>query len=1435
MEVLGLEKVSTQENFFELGGHSLLATRVISRVRALGQVELPLRTLFESPTVAGLARRVEEAQRSQRGQAVVARIEPVERRESGLPLSFAQQRLWFLDQLESDSAAYNIPAALRLRGELDKEALARTLTEIVRRHEVLRTSFTTHDGEPVQLIAPPEVLALSMEDLSQLAEEDREAETQRLTEQEAQQPFDLQHGPMLRARLLRLAEQDHVLLLTMHHIVSDGWSTGVLLREAQLLYGAFSQGSPSPIPELPIQYGDFSVWQREWLTGTVLEEQLNYWREQLQDAPAVLNLPTDFARPAVQSFRGSVETRLLPAELTGALRGLSQKASTTLYMTLLAGFQTLLSRYTGQQDIVVGTPVANRTRVELEDLIGFFVNTLVMRANLSDDPTFIELLNQTRETCLEAYLHQDLPFEKLVEELAPERSLSHSPVFQAMFVMQNQDADEAGVAEAVAASGLQLQAVQSEQRTAKFDLTLVIEEKATGLGASLEYNTDLFKAETMARMLGQFERLLQSIVNEPETVVSRLKLLTAFEEQKLRIDWNDTARDYQIAGGMHRLFEAQVERTPSATALIFEDKRFSYRELNERANKLAHHLRELGVSTEDRVGNLMERSPAMIVSLLSVLKAGGCYVPLDPQYPQERLEFMKADAGLRVLLTTRAMAEERGLEQSQLVYVDEVESENSENLSVEVSEQQLAYLIYTSGSTGVPKGVAITHGSATTFIHWASEVFDDRALNGVLFSTSICFDLSIFELFVTLSNGGKVILAQNALQLPELAAAKQVTLINTVPSAMAELVRLGAVPESVKVVNLAGEALSKELVAEIYGTTQVETVYNLYGPSEDTTYSTFTPTTPDELVTIGRPIANTRAYVLDQHGQCVPVGVVGELYLGGAGLARGYWARPELTATKFIPDSFSETGGGRLYRTGDLARYLENGELEFLGRADNQVKVRGYRIELGEIESELRQHVQEAVVVARAEAGEATRLVGYVVSATAISSAELRDRLRQRLPEYMVPSAFVQLPELPLTPNGKVDRKALPEPERVANESTRFVAARTPLEELIAGIWMEVLGLEKVSTQENFFELGGHSLLATRVISRVRALGQVELPLRTLFESPTVAGLARRVEEAQRSQRGQAVVARIAPVERRESGLPLSFAQQRLWFLNQLEAGSAAYNIPAALRLRGELDRDALARTLTEIVRRHEVLRTNFTTRGGEPVQLVAAPPVINLPVEDLSQLAESDREVEAQRLAEAEARTPFDLKYDPMLRARLLRLAEQEHMLLLTMHHIVSDGWSMSVLLSEAQQLYHAYREGQDSPLPELEMQYGDFSVWQRGLPDGRWVGGTVAVLARAVARLAARSQPADRPCTSGGSIHAWQRGNANALAGVDAGIERVEPRAWSDPVHDAARQFPDPLVTVLRTARHRGWVARREPYTSRGRKFDRVLREHARAACEA
>ncbi|HZH31548.1 MAG TPA: amino acid adenylation domain-containing protein, partial [Pyrinomonadaceae bacterium] len=1043
---------------------------------------------------------------------------------AGTALSFAQQRLWFLDRLEPESAFYNSPLAVRLTGALDVAALTGTLDEIVRRHEVLRTTFAEVEGTPVQVVGAAEPHNLELVDLGGLAEAEREAEARRLASEEARKPFDLSTGPLLRAKLLRLAEEEHVVLLTMHHIVSDGWSLGVLVREVAVLYEAFSRGEESPLPELPIQYADYAAWQREWLQGEVLEAQVSYWKKQLEELP-VLELPTDRPRPPAQSFRGAQLSLHIPEETLRGLKELSRREGCTLFMTLLAAFQLLLSRYSGQEDIIVGTPIAGRTRAEAEGLIGFFVNTLALRTDLSGDPTFVELMKRVREVTLGAYAHQEVPFEKLVEELRPERDTSRQPLFQVMFAMQNAPTGGGGARLA----GLELTPASSGAgATSKFDLMLTVTERGGELAASFEYATDLFDQESIERMASHLKTLLTGVVSAaPGTPVWRLPLMC--EEERLRVvsEWNRTQRDYDRSATLHGFFEQQAAATPDAVAVSFEGERLTYRELNEHANRLAHHLASLGVGTESRVGVLLTRRPELLVSLLAVMKAGGCYVPLDPAYPRERLSFMLEDASASVLVTAgslRGLLPAHGASVVNLeAWRQETTTYSADNPSCAAGPQNLAYLIYTSGSTGRPKAVAIEHRSAATLLHWAKESFTPEELSGVLASTSVCFDLSVFELFVPLSCGGKVILAENALALPGLPAASEVTLVNTVPSAMAELIRQKSVPPGVKVVNLAGEALKRSLVDGVYGASAVERVLNLYGPSEDTTYSTFTQVARDEAgePTIGKPLANTRVYVVDAHMRPVPVGVPGELLIGGEGLARGYLGRPALTAERFVPDPFGGQEGERLYRTGDLVRFLPDGRLEFRGRLDHQVKVRGFRIELGEIEAALLKHasVREAVAVVREAKTGDKRLVAYCVAVegSSVGVGELREHLRGRLPEYMVPTAFVALERLPLTPNGKLDRRALPEPGTGGEE---YVAPRNEIEAALAEMWVELLGVERIGVNDNFFELGGHSLLATQVVSRVREAFRVELPLVGIFQTPTVAGLAEAVAVCREQQQG---------------------------------------------------------------------------------------------------------------------------------------------------------------------------------------------------------------------------------------------------------------------------------------------------------------------------
>ncbi|MUG96208.1 amino acid adenylation domain-containing protein [Scytonema sp. UIC 10036] len=1050
------------------------------------------------------------------------------------PLSFAQARLWFLNQLQPESSAYNIPAAIRIEGQLNVVALEQSLSKIVQRHEALRTTFITQDEQPIQVIHPASTFVLPIVNLQQFSESEQKAQALQIAAQEAEQPFNLTRDRLLRGKLLCLSQQEHILLLTMHHIVSDGWSLGVLVRELATFYNA-SNHKGVLLPPLPIQYPDYAVWQRQWLKGEVMEAQLTYWKQQLGGRLPVLQLPTDRPRPPIQTFRGAKQALLLPKSLSEQIDNLSQQAGVTLFITLLTAFKILLYRYTGEEDILVGSPVANRNRAQTEDLIGFFINMLVLRTNLGANPTFRELLGRVREVVLGAYQHQELPFEKLLETLQLERSTSHSPLFQVMFALQNTPMP------ALEFVGLKLSPLEIDNKTAKFDLTLDLEETPNGLKGWLEYSTDLFDASTIKRMAGHFQTLLEGIVANPEQRLSDLPLLTPAEEHQLLVQWNDTWVEYPKNICIHDLFVAQVERTPDNIAVVFEGEQITYRELNQRANQLAHYLQKLGVKPEVRVGICVERSVDLAIGLLGILKAGGAYIPIDPNYPQERSSFMLQDAQAPILLTQKRLVAVPD-SSAQVVYLDadcpSIDRESKDNPNIQVLPTHNAYVLYTSGSTGQPKAVTIEHHSTVAFLCWAKTVFTPEDLTGVLASTSICFDLSVFELFVPLSWGGKVILAKNALHLPSLPAAKEVTLINTVPSAIAELLRVDGIPTSVRTVNLAGEPLPKKLVEQLYQHS-VQQVFNLYGPSEDTTYSTWALVKPeDNVVSIGRPIANTQVYILDRYLKPVPIGVPGELYIGGEGLARGYLNRPELTAEKFIANPFSNKLDSRLYKTGDLVRYLPDGSIEYIGRLDNQVKIRGFRIELGEIETALSQHpkVLESVVLAKVDEADRKRLVAYVVPKPELVHGvnELRSHLKQRLPEYMVPSAFVMLDALPLTSNGKVDRRALMSINLARPDlETAFAAPRTTVEATLVGIWSQILEVKEIGIHDNFFELGGHSLLATQVVHQVQTVFQVELPLLALFEEPTVAALARVIESSQIQQKDKMPKIQAIPRQKR--------------------------------------------------------------------------------------------------------------------------------------------------------------------------------------------------------------------------------------------------------------------------------------------------------------
>lgn len=1068
-----------------------------------------------------LLSRLREQQKATSAPGVIPRQS---RTATSFPLSFAQESLWLVDQLTPGSSAYNMPAALRLSGPLNIAALQRGLQEIVRRHESLRTTFPAIEGSPVQIIAPSLQIPLSVVDLHHLPESEREQRAQHYIGEEIECPFELTQGPLLRTTLFRLTEQEHILLLLMHHIISDGWSVNIFIQELTTLYTTFATGqSTSPLAELPIQYADYAVWHREWLQEH-MENLLTYWKQQLAGAPAVLDLPTDHPRPAIQTFRGAIHDFRLSAPLTAQLQALSQQEGATLFMTLLAAFNMLLSRYTGQEDIVVGSPIANRNRSEIQGLIGYLVNMLVLRTDLSGNPSFRELLRRVRNKALEAYDHQELPFEKLVEALHPERSLSHSPLFQVLIANNN------NALSTVEAAGLTISSLEVAYKRAKFDLSLFIWEDSGSLAGTVEYNVDLFERATIERLIGHWQTLLASIAADPELPLSQLALLSEAEQHQLLIEWNATQAEYPQERCVHELFEAQAARRPEATALIYEGTHLTYRELNQRANQLAHYLKKLGVGQEVCVGLCMERSLNMVVCLLGILKAGGAYVPLDPTYPKDRLAFMLQDTRAPVLLTEQHLLNLLPTQGLKVICLDRdwqvVSQEPSENLKSETTARNLAYVMYTSGSTGKPKGVEIRHYSIIRLLFGVKYVDLDETKT-ILHMAPISFDASTFEVWGALLHGARCILYPERIPTSKnigaaidahdvttvwLTASLFNTVIDEEPQAL----------KNVRQVLTGGEALSVHHIRRALEVLPSTQIINGYGPTESTTFTCCHPIAGplDEntrSIPIGRPITNTQVYILDAHLAPTPIGIPGELYIGGDGLARGYLNRPELTEEKFIPNPFSSKPDARLYKTGDLVRYLPDGTIEFLGRRDHQVKIRGFRIEPGEIEAALQQHpaMRAAIVVVREDTPGNKRLVAYMVphQHQDIKANELRRFLRESLPEYMIPSAFVILESFPQTPSGKIDRQALPVPERGSTAEENYAAPTTMIHYQLVHLWEELLDARPIGIKDNFFFLGGHSLLAARLVSRTEQIFGKKIPLATFFAGPTIDQLAKILEQ----------------------------------------------------------------------------------------------------------------------------------------------------------------------------------------------------------------------------------------------------------------------------------------------------------------------------------
>ena len=1603
------------------------------------------------------------------------------------PMSFAQERMWFLYQWDPSSPSYNMPAAVRFQGKLNLDVLKQSLNEIVRRHEVLRAAFVTEDERPKQIILTELTLDIPLLDLSQLSKDEQEAQVTQLATDDAQKPFDISKPPLLRASLVRLNPEEHIVLFTMHHIISDGWSIGVLIKEFVTLYHAFSAGKPSPLDEISIQYPDFAVWQKSWLQGELLENQIAYWKKQLVDSPPILDLPTDRPRPPYQTYRGAHQAFSLPKQVLDALKALSKEMSVTLFTTLLAAFKVLLHRYSRQEDISIGTPVANRNRAEIEDLIGFFVNSLVMRSDLSGNPSFRELVKRVNDVAMEAYSHQDVPFEMLVNKLHPERDMSHTPFFQVMFALQ--EAQQ----EALQTPELKISLIETESGTAKFDIIMFAEERKDGLRIAIEYNIDLFNDDTIRRMAGHFENLLNGVVKNPDQSIDALPLMTAVERAKVVVDWNQTRRDYPADQCVHRLFEEQVARTPDATAAIFDDQQISYRELNERANQLAHYLQKLGVRSDDFVAIIMERSLDMIVATLGILKAGAVYVPLDTAYPKPRMAFMLEDTQVPVILTQQQLTNNLPDYQAHIISVDDewekISLESTANPAIERSAESIAYVMYTSGSTGRPKGVAIPHKAINRLVLNTDYVKIEPS-DRIAQAANASFDAATFEIWGSFLIGATLVgikkdvvlstydfvqeLREKQISIMFLTTALFNQIANEIPDAFRTL----------KQVSFGGEACDPNSVRKVVQATPPKELLNAYGPTENTTFSTWylINEVPEGVHTIpiGKPIANSTTYVLDKNLHPVPVGVPGELYCGGDGLAQQYYNRPDLTAEKFIPDPFSQQPGARLYRTGDLVKWLPDGSIEFMGRIDQQVKIRGFRIELGEIESLLRNHhgLQDAAVIAREDQPGVKRLVAYVVpdEEAPATNVELRSYLLEKLPDYMVPNIFVRMDALPINPNGKLDRKALPVPDQTRPELEKaYVPPRTRFEEALVKMWQEILGIERIGIYDNFFELGGNSLQAAVFVNKIQKEFNEAVHVRSIFLAPTIAQFSTYANEYYHNQvvkffgekvEGNTILEEVeaeiekvrkidvshvkqfrkiieplpvrskkkasekknptatfvlspprsgstlfrvmlaghpqlfappeldllsfntlrerkaafekeltiwleaawraimeirscdlaearkimdnfesqnlttkefyhilqdwlgnkilvdktpsypldieilkraeadfenakyihltrhpyatiysfleakleknffryeSPFTRRElaeliwlvchqnileflkeipaerqyrlkfedlvsqpethvkeicqflnvdynvnmlkpyqgkrmtdgvteksqmvgdfkfylhkkienkaadrwkrvhsedflsditwelgeelgyerieetrgddfqtrskhesltilqpiprtGNLPLSFQQQRLWFLDQMEPGSASYNIPVAMRVNGKLNIDATIQSLNEIIRRHEALRTHFVTIEGKPVPVFSPGLKMNLPIKDLSGLTEQQRESATQQIAVEEARLPFDLAKDALIRGKLLKFSDESFVMLLTMHHIVSDGWSTGVIIQEFAVLYQAFVQGKPSPLPDLPIQYIDYANWQR-----EWLQGDVLQL---------------------------------------------------------------------------------------------------------
>jgi amino acid adenylation domain-containing protein/non-ribosomal peptide synthase protein (TIGR01720 family) len=1233
---------------------------------------------------------------------------PVAIERGPAPLSFAQERLWFLHQFDAGSPFYNESIVLRLKGEVDISLVRYALDRIADRHEVLRTRFSaTGDENPTAIPQTALLIDFDVLDFSGSDRTSRETETINALTELAKHPFDLAVGPLLRTRLGHLDSRHHLLLIAAHHIIVDNWSLSIFLHEFAAFYAQRSESGTSSPPPLRIQYGDFARWQRDTIRGAALEEGLEFWRRKLAGVPE-LQLPCRGHRTA--SLEGESFRFLIPKGMTSSLRRFAKYRRVTLFQVLLTAFQTVLHLFSDQDMVLTGTPVTNRITPGTETMIGCFANILVFPGDFRLNPTVDELITRTSRIAVEAQQHSHIPFEKVVETIQPDRNPEKHPLFQVMFALQATPAPPAHFA------GLDLEVLRVSLGTTKFDLYLDVTEQEDSLLGVIEYKTHLFERAMVARIAEQFYIVLDTMVKTPQILVSRIPLVTGAEYDRIVKTWNENARLECDEEMLHSLFERQVSRSPNATAIVDANRPISYAELDAWSNRIGHMLRDLGIASEDRIGVCLERTPGLIAVLLGILKSGAAYVALDPAYPADRLRYIASDSASRALFIEGRSRELFVGYAGLLLEASNASDYSSAPLNCQVSPRSAAYLLYTSGSTGRPKGAVLEHRNATTFLSWARNTFPSELKGCVAASTSICFDSSIMEIFGPLIAGGSVLMVSNALALAELRDEPRIDMISSVPSAVREICH-APVFRHVSTVIMAGEPISRQMLDDIQAGAPSASLFNLYGLTEVTTYSTMARLKPGpDQPPIGRPIQNTQVYIVDRNLRPVPPGMTGELYIGGDGLARGYWSRPALTAQRFLPDPFSGRKGGRLYRTGDRARWRVDGQIELLGRVDSQIKLRGYRIELREVEAVLKEHPEVREAVAFMTESNGGQLIAYVtgISAAEICSTDLATWTRAKLPEYMIPTAIEVLEAMPLTPNGKLDRNALSVPDTLAKtRDASLVSARDRIEEVIVDVWREVLNLPEVGIYDDFFDLGGHSLLAVRVASRLGSAFRIPVPVRLLFTERTVDRFAKEVAKAIRNS-PTPLPPPLRALKRTEA-TPLSFSQEQLWFLDQSHPDAAINSLSACLQVQGELNLGVLQRSLDQLIERHESLRTSFSSAHGEPVASIAPEAAVNLERLEIGGGDEAANERRLTELAREFALRPLALDTSPLLRALIVSLGPFRHALLINLHHMICDGWSLGILIRELGELYRSGLEGTEFHLPPLPYQYSDFTIWQR------------------------------------------------------------------------------------------------------------------------